>query len=79
MFTGIVAAVGTVGDLSLTDGQGSFRFATGKLPLAGVQLGDSIAVNGCCLTVTQLQCLLLLVSAVLLPGLLLLGKRQRVI
>jgi prolipoprotein diacylglyceryltransferase len=31
------------------------------------------------LTVTQLQCLLLLVSAVLLPGLLLLGKRQRVI
>ncbi len=55
MFTGIVAAVGSVADIALREGEGTFRFATGKLPLAGVQLGDSIAVNGCCLTVTVLH------------------------
>ncbi len=55
MFTGIVAAVGTVADIDLQDGEGTYRFATGKLPLTGVALGDSIAVNGCCLTVTALH------------------------
>ena len=55
MFTGIVAAVGTVADISMQDGEGTFRFATGGLSLDGVQTGDSIAVNGCCLTVTELH------------------------
>ncbi|MBT8423165.1 MAG: riboflavin synthase [Gammaproteobacteria bacterium] len=55
MFTGIVAAVGTVANIKLHDGEGSFRFATGDLSLQGVQTGDSIAVNGCCLTVTELH------------------------
>jgi len=55
MFTGIVAAVGTVADISLQDGEGTYRFATGDLSLDGVQIGDSIAVNGCCLTVTELH------------------------
>lgn len=53
MFTGIVAAVGTVESIDMGDGEGRFRFATGKLPLDRVQLGDSIAVNGCCLTVIE--------------------------
>ena len=55
MFTGIVAAVGTVADINMQDGEGTFRFATGALSLDGVQIGDSIAVNGCCLTVTELH------------------------
>ena len=55
MFTGIVAAVGEIADINLEDGEGVFRFATGKLPMEGVSLGDSIAVNGCCLTVTRLH------------------------
>jgi riboflavin synthase len=55
MFTGIVAAVGEIADINLQDGDGVFRFATGKLPMEGVGLGDSIAVNGCCLTVTRLH------------------------
>ena len=53
MFTGIVAAVGTVESIDMGDGEGRFRFATGKLPLERVRLGDSIAVNGCCLTVIE--------------------------
>lgn len=53
MFTGIVAAVGTVDSIELRDGEGRFRFATGKLPLDNLRLGDSIAVNGCCLTVVE--------------------------
>ncbi len=55
MFTGIVAAVGEVADIDLRDGEGAYRFITGKLPMEGVSLGDSIAVNGCCLTVTVLH------------------------
>lgn len=55
MFTGIVAAVGALESKSVRDGDGTFRFATGKLSLAGVQLGDSIACNGACLTVTELH------------------------
>jgi len=55
MFTGIVAAVGEIADINLEDGEGVFRFATGKLPMEGVSLGDSIAVNGCCLTGTRLH------------------------
>jgi riboflavin synthase len=55
MFTGIVAAVGEIADINLQDGEGVFRFATGTLPMEGVSLGDSIAVNGCCLTVTRLH------------------------
>ncbi|MEE4184999.1 MAG: riboflavin synthase [Gammaproteobacteria bacterium] len=55
MFTGIVTAVGTLESATMRDGDGTFRFATGKLTLDGVQLGDSIACNGACLTVTELH------------------------
>lgn len=55
MFTGIVAAVGKIADIDLQDGEGVFRFVTGDLSMDGVSLGDSIAVNGCCLTVTVLH------------------------
>jgi riboflavin synthase len=54
VFTGIIAAVGEVVEAHVESGRGTYRFATGKLDMSGVQLGDSIAVNGACLTVVDL-------------------------
>lgn len=48
MFTGIIEEVGTVQRI----GAGTLQIAASKV-LTDVQLGDSIAVNGICLTVTQ--------------------------
>ncbi len=54
MFTGIIEATGLVAALSeKTDGL-RIRIATQDLDLADVKLGDSIAVNGVCLTVVDL-------------------------
>ncbi|MDH4120124.1 MAG: riboflavin synthase [Deltaproteobacteria bacterium] len=54
MFTGIVEEVGTV--LSVTgDPQGMVLELEAPLASQGTRLGDSIAVNGVCLTVTRLQ------------------------
>ncbi len=47
MFTGIVQAVGRLEALH------PHRVAAGRLPLAGVDIGDSICVQGCCLTVVR--------------------------
>lgn len=55
MFTGIVAAVGRIEAITLREGEGRFLFATAALTLEGVKPGDSIAVNGCCLTVVELS------------------------
>lgn len=55
MFTGIVAAVGRVAEIERTPGGARFVLNTGKLDLQGVRVGDSIAVNGACLTVTVLN------------------------
>jgi riboflavin synthase len=46
--------MGSVRAISPCDGDVEMVFATGAGFLEGTQLGDSIAVNGCCLTVTQL-------------------------
>ena len=54
MFTGIIQAVGEVAALEQSGGDLKLRIKTGKLPLADVKLGDSIATNGVCLTVTEL-------------------------
>lgn len=54
MFTGIIEAVGTVAAMQERGGDMRLRIAAGKLDMADVQLGDSIAVNGTCLTVTDL-------------------------
>ena len=53
MFTGIIEAIGTI--RALTPG-GDVRVLveTGKLDLGDVKLGDSIAVNGVCLTAVEL-------------------------
>ena len=53
MFTGIVEEVGRVKNLFLSEVSGSLEIEA-KTVLEGSKLGDSIAVNGVCLTVTQL-------------------------
>ncbi len=54
MFTGIVAAMGAVLERNENSGGCRLRVAVGDLDLAGVEIGHSIAVNGCCLTVVEL-------------------------
>ncbi|MFP5441809.1 MAG: riboflavin synthase [Gammaproteobacteria bacterium] len=54
MFTGIIQAVGTLAAIENRGGDRRFRIQTGKLDLADVALGDSIAVNGVCLTAVEL-------------------------
>jgi riboflavin synthase len=52
MFTGIIEETGTV--LAFTRGADSWKLQiTASAALQDVTLGDSIAINGCCLTVTQ--------------------------
>lgn len=53
MFTGIIQDVGTVRAFTPRGGDTEFVFAVDRLPLAGVRPGDSIAVNGVCLTATR--------------------------
>jgi riboflavin synthase len=54
MFTGIIEAVGQVAELKPRGGDVRLRVRTGKLDLGDVALGDSIAVNGACLTAVEL-------------------------
>lgn len=54
MFTGIIQAVGTVSAIEQTTGDVRLGINTGKLDLSDVALGDSIAVNGVCLTAVEL-------------------------
>ncbi|WP_049721052.1 riboflavin synthase [Gilvimarinus polysaccharolyticus] len=54
MFTGIIAAIGDVVELTPRNGDISLRIRTNKLDLTDVALGDSIATNGVCLTVVDL-------------------------
>src|SRR3569832_1607578 len=55
MFTGIVEAVGRIAALQRSGGDARVRIHTGKLDLGGVRLGDSIAVNGVCLTAVAMD------------------------
>lgn len=54
MFTGIIEEMGTVTALDQRAG-GWHLQVQGRVALDGTRLGDSIAVNGVCLTVTQLD------------------------
>lgn len=54
MFTGIIEAVGRVMVRRPTGDDLILELAPGKLDMSDVRLGDSIAVNGVCLTVTDL-------------------------
>lgn len=55
MFTGIIQAVGEVRAIETRGGDARLHVATGSLDLGGTQIGDSIAVNGVCLTAVELQ------------------------
>jgi len=54
MFTGIVAATGSISAIEERGADKRFTINTGKLDLSDVNIGDSISVNGTCLTVTEL-------------------------
>ena len=54
MFTGIIEALGSVADLQLRGGEWRMSVRSAALDFDDVILGDSIAVNGVCLTVTKL-------------------------
>jgi riboflavin synthase len=54
MFTGLVEGTGRAG--SLKSALGMTRLMIDAGPLAeGARIGDSVAINGCCLTVTELE------------------------
>jgi riboflavin synthase len=55
MFTGIIAAIGQVTSVTPSGGDMRLKVATQKLDLSDVSLGDSIATNGVCLTVVELD------------------------
>lgn len=54
MFTGIVQAIGTLRALQERNAERRVLIHCGKLPLTPLRAGDSLAVSGVCLTVTQL-------------------------
>ena len=55
MFTGIIQAVGRIARLEARGGDVRLHVDTADLDLADVQLGDSIAVSGVCLTAITLE------------------------
>jgi riboflavin synthase len=54
MFTGLIETVGTITAMP-TGGSRSALQLTAPLPMEEIRIGDSIAVNGACLTVTAMQ------------------------
>ncbi|MBM87997.1 MAG: riboflavin synthase [Gammaproteobacteria bacterium] len=50
MFTGIIQAIGTIRSLTKVEQEWRLVVTCGSLDLGDVKVGDSIAVNGCCLT-----------------------------
>lgn len=54
MFTGIIEAIGSVAAMQDKGGDMRLTLNTGKLDMSDVELGDSIAVNGVCLTVIEM-------------------------
>jgi len=55
MFTGIILAIGKITQIEQKAGDVRLSIDTGKLSLADANLGDSIAVNGICLTAVELS------------------------
>jgi riboflavin synthase len=54
MFTGIVETLGVIAAIEQQGGDARITIDTGDLDISRVQLGDSIAVNGVCLTAVAL-------------------------
>ncbi len=53
MFTGLIQGVGRLRELEPREGDIRIHIDTGSLPFKAVEMGESIAVNGVCLTVTS--------------------------
>lgn len=53
MFTGIIQAEGKIAKIEPINGDWKVTIHTGKLDMADVQIGDSIAANGICLTAIE--------------------------
>ncbi|MBF6025912.1 riboflavin synthase [Lysobacter niastensis] len=53
MFTGIIEGLGRVAAIENRGGDARLTVEVGTLPFEAVQLGESIAVNGVCLTVVE--------------------------
>ena len=54
MFTGIIESTGTIGDIQPKGNDIRLLINTGKMDLTDVKIGDSITVNGVCLTAISL-------------------------
>ena len=54
MFTGIIKAKGLIGAIEERGGDVRLRITTPELPWSEYEIGDSIAVNGVCLTAVRL-------------------------
>ena len=54
MFTGIIKALGTVADIAVTADGAEFSISSPEI-VASLSLGESVAVNGTCLTVASLS------------------------
>ena len=55
MFTGIIEAVGRIDSVTRSGSTAAMRVACDRFDLSDTAIGDSIAVNGVCLTVTHLE------------------------
>lgn len=53
MFTGIIEAKGSIAAITAMGVDSRYVFNTGTLDLADMKVGDSIAVNGACLTIIE--------------------------
>ena len=53
MFTGIIQAIGNISKIDSNGPDSRIVFKVGKMKLDDVKIGDSISVNGVCLSITE--------------------------
>ncbi len=53
MFTGIIQSIGNISAIEPHGGDSRFVFNTGSMDLSDLTVGDSVAVNGACLTIIE--------------------------
>jgi len=55
MFTGIIQAIGSIQEVHSSDNSVSLKINSNNLDISDSKIGESIAVNGVCLTATQVS------------------------
>lgn len=53
MFTGIIQTIGSISSIEKKGEDSRFIFNTGEMELSDMKLGDSISVNGACLSIIE--------------------------